>query len=243
MLWSRVVELSRRFGLAGLLAASSAWGAPNEIKVFTDELAAYGEHTLEVHANKAGGAAPLRLMPEYSYGLRPDWELSFQLPSAFSGDASRVEGYRAELQYVAPHDPERGFYWGLNVELARNERLNEARFWNLELVPIVGYRAGRWHAAANPGIEKPLSGAAGSPVFQPAAKIAYNAFARNHYGIEYYVDAGPLRHRSPREEQSRVVYFAWDGKIGRSDINLAIGRGVTDASDRWVAKAIYEVSF
>jgi hypothetical protein len=79
--------------------------------------------------------------------------------------------------------------------------------------------------------------------FQPAAKVAYRAFENNHFGFEYYVDAGPLRHRLPANQQSRVLYFAWDGKIGKSEINVGIGRGFTDASDRWVLKTIYEIAF
>jgi hypothetical protein len=94
--------------------ASAAFPAPNEVKVFTDELASYREHTLETHVNKAR-SGPLRVMPEYSYGLWHNWEFSLQLPLAFTSQSANGEGYRAELQYVAPHDDERGFYWGINV--------------------------------------------------------------------------------------------------------------------------------
>ena len=104
--------------------AAAAHAAPNEIKVFTDELARYRSHTLETHINKAD-SGPLRVMPEYSYGIWRDWELSLQLPFAFSSDAASGEGYRAELQYIAPHDEDAGFYWGINVEIARHARVNE----------------------------------------------------------------------------------------------------------------------
>ncbi len=163
--------------------------------------------------------------------------------AAFGRDANRLEGYRAELQYVAPHDDDEGFYWGVNFELARVVRIGEARFWNLEFVPIIGYRKDRWHVVANPGIEQILSGASRKTNFQPAAKVAYRAFEKDYIGIEYYVDAGPLRHRRSGNDQSRVLYFAWDGKIGKSDINVGIGRGYTAASDRWVFKMIYEIAF
>src|SRR3954469_12072734 len=71
-------------------AAPFAAAAPNEIRVFTDELARYREHTLEIHVNQTSSAgpkvqdrsAPLQIMPEYSYGIRRNWELSFQLPFA-----------------------------------------------------------------------------------------------------------------------------------------------------------------
>ena len=237
--------------LALLAVPLIVFAAPNEIKVFTDELAGYGEHTLETHANKASRPGPraaavptpFRLMPEYSYGIARNWEFSLQLPMALGDQANRLEGYRAELQYVAPHDDEQGFYWGVNLELARIERLGEAALWNVELIPILGYRAGRWHLVANPGLEKPVSGEARTSSFQPAAKISYLAFGKNAFGAEYYVDAGPLRRPLPRNEQSRVLYFAWDGKLGKSDINVGLGRGLTESSDRWVLKAICEFAF
>jgi hypothetical protein len=210
---------------------NNAIAAPNEIKVFTDELANYGEHTLETHVNKAS-RTPLQVMPEYSYGIWHDWEFSLQLPAAFGQNASRLEGYRTELQYVAPHDKDAGFYWGVNFELARVERPGDASFWNIELIPILGYRMDRWHFVANPGIDKAVSGASRATDFQPAGKVAYRAFEKNYFGVEYYVD-----------DQSRVLYFAWDGKVGKSDINVGIGRGLTDSSDRWVLKMIYEIAF
>ena len=214
--------------------------APNEIRVFTDELARYREHTLEIHVNQASGAGPkvenrstpLQIMPEYSYGIRRNWELSFQLPLAIDQGSGGVDGYRAELQYVAPHDEDEGFYWGFNVELARIARAGEASFWSVELIPILGYRAGRWHFVANPGVEKQISGSSRATNFQPAAKLAYQAVGWNSFGLEYYGG-----------DETRVLYLAWDGRIGKSDFNLGIGRGLTDTSDRWVLKMIFEFVF
>lgn len=232
----------------GLTGAAAA--APSEIKVFTDELAAPGEHTLETHVNKAtaGVAAqnrnrPLQIMPEYSYGLRPNWEVSLQLPMSFGSDASRLEGYRAELQYIAPHDAEQGLYWGINLELARIALQDEPSFWNTELIPILGYRAGRWHLVANPGLDKAVSGTTRTVNFEPSVKAAYRVEGRNFVGLEYYVDGGPLRHRLPAHEQDRILYAAWDGRLGKSDFNAAVGRGLTDVADRWVVKAIFEFAF
>ncbi len=200
--------------------------------MFTDELAAYGGQTLETHANKAR-QGPLRLMPEWSYGVAPNWEFSLQLPFAFNADRAADEGYRAELQYIVPHEAERGLYWGINVELAREARLDEPHFWNAEIIPIVGWRVERWHLVANPGFERALSGAARHTSATPAAKVAYRAWGANAFGAELYRDA----------EHSRTLYLAWDGKLGKSDINVGIGRGVGTAQDRWVLKTIYEIAF
>jgi hypothetical protein len=215
-----------------LLIPLAARAAPNEIKVFTDELAAYRGQTLETHINKARGG-PLRLMPEWSYGIAPQWELSLQLPFAFERDRAANEGYRAELQYIAPHDEDRGFYWGINAELAREARLDEPRFWNVELIPIIGWRHDRWHLVANPGFERPVSGPDRASNATPAAKLAYRAFGRNDYGLELYRDA----------DGARTVYFAWDGKLGKSDINVGVGRGVGANAERWILKSIFEVAF
>ena len=217
--------------VGALLGARLSHAAPNEIKVFTDELAAYRAHTLETHVNKAR-SGPLRVMPEYSYGLWRDWELSLQLPMAFASDAARGEGYRAELQYIAPHDEARGAYWGVNVELARDADAIGERFWNVELIPIVGWRDERWHLAANPGGERALSGAERRTLATPAFKLAYRLFGAQWLGFEHY-----------RDEQGRTLYVAWDGKPGGADLNVGVGRGLTGRTDRWVLKAIYEFAF
>jgi len=218
--------------MAFACASTLARGAPNEIKVFTDELAAYQGQTLETHANQAS-RGPLRLMPEWSYGIAPNWELSLQLPFAFSTDRAANEGYRAELQYIAPHDEERGLYWGINVELAREAQLDERHFWNAEIIPIVGWRVERWHVVANPGFERALTGSGRVVRATPAAKAAYRALASNAFGVELYRDA----------DGARTIYGAWDGKVGKSDINVGIGRGVGSNAERWVLKTIYEIAF
>lgn len=228
-----------------------AAAATNEIKVFTDELASYGENTLETHANKASRpgpvaenrAAPFQVMPEYSYGIWRNWELSLQLPVAAQQDQLRTNGYRGELQYVAPHDEDQGWYWGGNVEFANLARNGEQRLWNIEIIPIVGLRIDRWHFAANLGISRPLSGSGRKVNFEPAAKVAYRAFGKNYFGVEYYLEAGPIQHWLPNDQRSQVLYLAWDGKISQSDINIGLGHGFTGASDRWVLKTVFEFSF
>ena len=135
-----------------ILAPLSAFAGPNEIKVFTDEIANYGEHNLETHINRVSRAGPtannratpLQVMPEYSYGLWHNWEYSLQLQFAPERDRARTNGYRHELQYVAPHDDDSGFYWGANMELANLSRNGEPRVWNVEIQPILGYRGSKF---------------------------------------------------------------------------------------------------
>ncbi len=182
-------------------------------------------------------------MPEYSYGLWRDWEFSFQLPVAVSQDGVRTNGYRGELQYVAPHDGDRGWYWGINVEVANLARDGERRVWNAELVPIVGFRVDRWHFVGNPSVSRFLSGSGRKVNFEPAAKAAYRVAGKNYLGLEYYLEAGPVQRWLPGNQRSEILYFAWDGRIRKSDINVGIGRGLTAVSDRWVLKSMFEFSF
>lgn len=243
--------MRRLIFLVLLCESLSAIAAPNEIKIFSDELAPYGEHSLETHVNKASRAGriaenrvtPFQVMPEYSYGIWHNWEFSFQLPVAADQNQFRTNGYRGELQYVAPHDDDRGWYWGVNFEVANLARNGEDRIWNFELVPIVGLRIDRWHLIGNPGISRILSGSGRKINFEPAGKVAYRVAGTNYFGFEYYVDAGPLQRFLPNNQRSQVLYLTWDGKIGKSDINIGIGRGFTDASDRWVIKTVFEFAF
>ena len=93
------------------------------------------------------------------------------------------------------------------------------------------------------GRDLSLTGADRRVTFEPAVKVAYRTSGKNHFGFEYYAETGPISRFSPKHQQSRVLYFAWDGKIGKSDINIGIGRGLTNASDRLVFKTIVEFSF
>ncbi len=234
-----------------LQAPFGAMAASNEIKRFSDEIADLGEHTLETHVNKASRAgrrvenqvAPLQVMPEYSYGIWKNWEFSLQLPASLPQGRIRSDGYRAELQYVAPHDEDQGFYWGFNVEAVRSTRFGEPAIWNLEMIPILGIRIDRWHLIANPGIALPLMQAEKRVNFEPAYKASYRTFTSGSFGVEYYEEAGPLWKLLPGDQRYRVLYFAWDGKIGKSDINLGVGRGLNSASDRLVFKTVFEFAF
>lgn len=92
------------------LGVERVGAAPNEIKVFTDELAPPGEYTVEIHANAARRPAAfagrayqsVQFMPEFSYGIWKNWEASLQLPVAHASGRWIGDGARAELQYV-PH--------------------------------------------------------------------------------------------------------------------------------------------
>ena len=233
--------------LVSLAVCQRAFAAPHDIKVHTDEITGESAHTLEVHANVARPAPDNRrghvwqAMPEYAYGFARNWALSLQLPFSKVGDNYYANGAGAEVQYVAPHDKERGAYWGFNVELAYASPIGERSSWALELVPIAATRFGKFHFAVNLGVDLPIAGGESKVTFRPAAMLTYALNARNEIGFEYYSDLGPLKNFAPRDEQERTLYAVWNRRQRSFDLNLGIGRGLTHSSDRWVLKAIAEI--
>lgn len=113
----------------------------------------------------------------------------------------------AELQYVAPHDGEDGGYWGVRGEFAYDRQVGDASVGVAEVLPIIGYRAGRRHFVANPSLNTAISGNNRRIQLDPAANLAYRVADRHHLGVEYYVEGGPLRHLLPRQQRSEVVYL------------------------------------
>jgi hypothetical protein len=233
-----------------LFLQGAAIGAPNEIKVFTDEITSVGETSVELHVNKgsrSGAKAlnrdqPLQLMPEVSYGFRKDWEISLHLPASYQNQKLRSSGQRLELQYVASHDGENGFYWGVNLELARITRGEDA-YTGIQMIPIIGWRDSFWHLVMNPALSKPITGSDKRLTFDPAMKVGYRAFGKNYFGFEYFEESGPVRKLLPGEQRYRMLYLTWDGKLGKSEVNLGLGRGLSAVSDRLVLKAIVEIGF
>jgi hypothetical protein len=233
-----------------LLMGGVAVAAPNEIKVFTDEITSVGETSVELHINKGSRSGPnalnrdqpLQLMPEVSYGFSKDWEISLHLPASYQNQKLRSNGQRLELQYVASHDAESGFYWGVNFELARLTRGDDA-YTGIQMFPIIGWRDALWHLVLNPALSKPLTGNDKRLTFDPAMKVGYRVFGKNYFGFEYFEETGPLKKILPGDQRYRMLYLTWDGKLGKSEVNVGLGKGLTSVSDRLVLKAIVEIGF
>jgi hypothetical protein len=111
--------------------------------------------------------------------------------------------------------------------------------WTVELRPIAGWRNERWLLAVNPI----LGFAVGAPVssqaeLEPAVKLGLSATRALMVGIEHYAGLGSLSALDFRPEQEHVTYVVLDYEGHGLSLNLGVGRGWTDASDGWVAKAI-----
>ena len=218
--------MRRALAAALALATSGAWAVSPDLKVSTDDLNEAGEQFLELQANKASGW-PLQAVAEYSYGITDQWQVAAMLPFA-GDDRVRTLGATLELRYVPAHDRERGGYWGLDFSAGRaRERVDEAFASEFELTPVFGYRTAAWHFAGNLSAGFPASGEERSANYSGAAKAAYRLDRRSEVGLEYFVD-----------ERKEYLLLAWDKVVG-NELNVAIGRGLTGASERWVLKLVY----
>ena len=234
--------------VAGLALATVAAASP---KVDDDGLPEPGERKLELQLDKASRtgpgapdtARPLSVVAEVAYGLRENWQVALKALLAFERSRSRGDGLVGEVRYVAPHDEEKGGYWGVNAALHYQTPEGEPRQWEAEVVPVLGYRSGRWHAMANLGFTHALSGEEKKLMFGMATKVSYRLNERHAAGLEYFHDAGPLSNWKPRQERSEYLFLAWDGALEKADFNVGLGRGLTDASDRWVLKLIVGLGF
>lgn len=227
--------------------------ASEEIQVYMDDLTAPGKFGADIHNNYVmsgsntppyeGGQAPnhiYRLTPEFYYGVTDTFELGlYVLSSAGWQSAGHLDGTKLRAKYIAPHDDKQGDFWGVNLEIGKTNRRVSETPWNAQLKGIYGWRADRWTFALNPNIDWSLSSSIyNSGGLELDTKVAYRVDAGYELGFESYNELGPLRHPGNLNEQSQVLYAVVDTIVKGLDLNAGIGRGLTDASDRWVFKFI-----
>jgi len=231
--------------------------ASEEIQVYLDDLRAPGQLGVDVHNNFAvsGRSAPdypgeqapgkvYRLTPEFAYGLNKTTELGFYLLTTRDMVGNlHSEGIKARIKYIAPHDLESGPFWGVNLEVGRSSRRVSETPWNAEVKGILGIRAGRWTLAVNPNVDWSLSQGGGPVTGDVDLKANYAIDSKTQLGIESYNEFGPLRHLSTSTMNGRTVFAVVDKDFGQFDINAGIGRGLSQAADKWVIKVIVGTNF
>src|SRR5262249_46303347 len=59
----------------------------------------------------------------------------------------------------------------------------------------------------------------------------------------YYSDLGRPGSFLPFEQQAHQIFAVADFKVGVIDVDFGIGYGLTEGSDRWIAKTILSYAF
>lgn len=207
-------------------------------------MAGPGELEVEAVASLARSRAgsPRRVgqaLGEINYGIANGWAVGLELPFTYAAGRHKAEGLAVELHYVAPHDEDDGWFWGVRADLGRVASLRESDAEaRLEVNPIVGYRGEGYRVAFNPSLESPLKRRDGPVRFQPSAKLALRTSQQDEVGAEYYADWGPLRHWLPGAKRDETLYLAWDRQASFGRLNLGVGQALRSAgsADRWVLK-------
>jgi hypothetical protein len=241
----------------GAIFCPPALAAPDEIQVYLDDINAPGEPGIELHLNYVpkgrntpdypGEIPPhhvFRATPEFSIGLRPNWDLGLYLPTEVApGGHAYMDGVRLRLKYLATAEATKPFFYGANVEAGRvPTRTSEDRYAS-ELRGILGYRDGPWLFAVNPILGWALSGPhkSSTPDLTLNFKIGREFSSEWSFGIETYSGLGKINDMASSSQQDHVFYLVADFERKGFGVNFGVGRGLTDASDDWVVKAILSI--
>lgn len=251
----RVTLLSLTLALSPAVASA----APEEIQVYLDDLVGTGNFGTDVHNNYVvsgdrtppypGGEAPehvYRLTPEFYYGLSDTLELGlYVLTTRQPGRDPTFDGPKLRVKFIAPHDGERGAFWGANLEIGDTSLRVSPQPWGTELKGIYGYRWSRWLFAANLNLDWTGKAPFAGPVsLDVDTKLAYQTDAGYQIGFESYNELGEASHLGHLSQDSETLYAVIDTDLGkRMDLNAGIGRGLTTASDHWVVKFILGFHF
>ena len=141
-----------------LLGAGPSFAQTDEIQVYTGEIVKPGEFGLTLHNNYiadgrktpdfAGGIVPNHSwngVPELALGVTDWFEAGLYLPVyTLSNSKFQLDSVKLRALFVAPHNEDRSFFYGVNFEFSWN-----AKHWDQtrntgEIRPIIGWRSGPW---------------------------------------------------------------------------------------------------
>lgn len=252
--WLACVITTFLAGVAPVALALDAF----EIQVYEAEVNKPGQAGLEIHLNHVAEGQKEQAYPEEipshglthltfepSYGLTSTWELGGYLQFARTSDGrTYYGGFKLRSKWVVPKEKTAPYFLGLNVEVGRIPMRFEEDGWATEFRPILGVELGQWLFDLNPIFGWSLSGKDGiAPHLEPALKIRYDTKLGFGVGTEYYAGFGPLDKIPGLKDQEHVLFLAGDLIDGPIELNVGVGYGLTQASNRWTAKTIVGFTF
>ena len=242
--------------LAALALAPRQARAVDEIQLYNAEIADLGQWTIQHHFNYAfsgrkepdfpGGLVPnhaLNATPEFAYGVTDWFELGWYVPWAVDENGRFLSnGVKFRTLFVTPNADKKNFFYGLNFEYdLTTPPFSQTRF-AMEIRPIIGWRNPQWELIVNPIVDIGF-GSLGDVDFAPAARLARKINDDLSLAVEYYSDLGRPGSFLPFEQQAHQLFAVVDFKVGVIDVDFGIGYGLTEGSDRWVAKTILTYAF
>ncbi|WP_244544174.1 MULTISPECIES: hypothetical protein [unclassified Beijerinckia] len=229
--------------------------ATDEIQVYNAEIAEPGQLTIQQHANfvRFGGKTPalpgalvsngsVNGTPELAYGVNDWWELGFYMPFSIQDKQYWSDGFKLRTLFVSPHAEQRNFFYGINFEFSNSTPRFSQTQTGLEVRPIIGVRNADYEFIVNPIVDIGF-GKHGEADFAPAARLARNLDKDLLVGVEYYGDLGRIGHFDKLSQQQHTLFAVADFKVGKFDVDVGVGWGLTKASDHLVFKLILGYAF
>jgi hypothetical protein len=170
--------------------------------------------------------------------------------SAFSPQGSwSLDGFKGRIKYIHKWDTNSdsadpdGPYVGANLEVGRSASYVEAVPWNVEFKGIMGSHFAPWHVAVNINLDGSIGGVSRTPTVEVDSRLARDIGHEQQVAIELYNGLGPMNHFQPLNTQGQIIYMVYDRPLGKMDLELGVGHGVTNVSDPWVLKMIMGMHF
>jgi hypothetical protein len=249
--------------LAALIAAFATPAAAQdffEIQVYPYLTVPKGRTMVEVHSNYfADGTtdAPPGEFPlhgqahgtlEVTHGFTNYFECAGYLVAAthVPGEGGRWAGARIRPRVRFKETPQLFFNFSLSAEFGFNRSEFEANERTLEIRPIMEHEQGRLYLSINPVVGKALKGPDSDEPFdfEPGVKLGWNVTRVVVVGFEYYGATGAITDFEPGPDQRHMIFPTLDLEVSPDwELNFGIGRGLTGASQNWVAKSIIGYRF
>lgn len=240
--------------LSALTVSPDVRAAPEEIQVYMDEMDKPGHFGLDTHFNYVTDGTltdeypgqqqslhRLRITPEFSYGITPNFEAGLYLPLASIDAQGRLDpgGVKTRLKFIAPRAEGQNWWWGANFEIGHVNHKLDINPWNAELKGIIGTRVGKWTLAENANVDFVVSGPEPhSPDVEFDTKVAYAATKKLSLGIESYNGVGSFAHFGKVGQSDQAIYAVADIDMGHWALNFGVGHGYGTNADHTIVKAI-----
>lgn len=244
-----------------LLVCAAALRAqdPFEIHVYEYEPLPLGTFTYEAHLNYVlrgtkvydGLVAPTQdqfhFTSEVTAGITDDFRAALVLLTAKRPDGPlEYAGFRVLPHIYAPPRWNLPLNIGFVAEFsfARAEYLDNP--WQLELRPIVEKHIGRLQLDGNPVFSRALHGVHTDDgwVFEPAARMGWQASKTFTPSVEYYSSLGPVKHFATAKDQIHQMFAGGDLRLQEHlTWSFGVGLGMTQAGSGLILKSHFQFDF
>jgi len=256
--------ISRAFAIVVFMLALTSASLANaqdlyEIQVYPYMTVPAGRTMVEVHSNyfargtmDIGPEFPLNHQShetlEVTHGFTNYFECAGYFVTAphVPGEGGRVVGWRIRPRVRFRETPNLFFNISVSVEFGFQQAEFEANTRTLEIRPILEHEQGRFYLSINPVVAKALKGPDSDQTFEfePSVKATWNVTPIIAAGVEYYGATGPITDFEPGRDQAHMIFPVIDLDVSPDwELNFGVGRGITEASQRWVIKGIVGYQF